>query len=144
MIDGNFPDYQKVIPTNSAFDFAIDAQKFGEAIDRVSVVLSQKFQPIALKLDKCKMTVYSVDEKLVQAREEIDIDYHGQCLQIGFNASYLKEAIDNLFDKVTDKSNIQTHLFFTDSNSPLLIREMNDEDLLFVVMPVRIDTVIQA
>jgi len=131
LIDGNFPDYQRVIPQNNNKMLLADRQKFSEAVDRVSTITSEKSRAIKFRLLDNLINMTSTDSENGTATEDITVEYTGEEVEIGFNSKYILEMINQLdHDKLIFE--------FNDTNSPLIIKESSNNDLLYVLMPMRV------
>ncbi len=131
LIDGNFPDYEKVIPKNNNNILTINRNMFCEAIDRVSTITDDRSPSIKFKLLQNLMNMSSIDEKSGSATEDIETKYEGQKIDIGFNSKYILEMINNLDDE-------DVVLKFSDSNSPVIASESSSPNLIYVLMPMRV------
>ena len=131
LIDGNFPDYERVIPKNNNMIVTADRQKFCEAVDRVSTITSEKSRAIKLRLLKNLINMTSSDPENGTATEDVIVQYEGEEIQIGFNSKYLLEMINQLNDE-------RLILEFNDSTSPLIMKESSRNDLVYVLMPMRV------
>ena len=132
LIDGTFPDYQKVIP-NHEKEFIINMQEFSNAIDRVAVVSDDKTgRSIKLSLNNDKMTISGSYVDTGNSQEVIDIEYQGQPIIFGFNARYLQHVASQ-FNKETE-----ARFKFADESSPVVIYNNVDSSVLFVIMPMRV------
>ena len=132
LIDGKFPDYEKVIPKNTSNAFSINRKKFLESINRISTISSEKSKAIKLNLNKDKLTISASNlEEGGSGIEEITIKYSGPTLDIGFNSGYLKEIINQLtLDEIT--------ILFSDSTAPTIIKDASKAESLYVLMPMRV------
>jgi len=132
LIDGKFPDYEKVIPKNTSNAFSINRKKFLESINRISTISSEKSKAIKLNLNKDKLTISASNlEEGGSGIEEITIKYNGPTLDIGFNSGYLKEIINQLtLDEIT--------ILFSDSTAPTIIKDASKAESLYVLMPMRV------
>ena len=132
LIDGKFPDYEKVIPKNTSNSFSINRKKFLESINRISTVSSEKSNAIKLNLNKDKITISASNlEEGGSGIEEINIKYNGPSMDIGFNSSYLKEIINQFtLDEIT--------ILFSDSTAPTIIKDASKSESLYVLMPMRV------
>ena len=132
LIDGKFPDYEKVIPKNTSNAFSIDRKKFLESINRISTISSEKSKAIKLNLNKDKITISANNlEEGGSGIEEINIKYNGPTLDIGFNSSYLKEIINQFtLEEIT--------ILFSDSTAPTIIKDSSKLASLYVLMPMRV------
>ena len=131
LIDGNFPDYQRVIPKNNNKVVTTEREKFCEAVDRVSTITSEKSRAIKFRLLKNLINMTSSDPENGTATEDIQVDYQGEEIEIGFNSKYILEIINNIQSE-------KMILEFNDSNSPLIIKESSNKDLIYVLMPMRV------
>jgi len=131
LVDGEFPEYSRVIPKNNEYKSTILQKDFLHALKRMSILSSEKSRGVKLSLKKNRMEVSSSNPELGDSREEMEILYDGPELNIGFNAKYL---IDILSNQNTEKIS----LYLKDSISPGLIKSDEDEDFLAVVMPMRL------
>ena len=132
LIDGKFPDYEKVIPKNTSNSFSINRKKFLESINRISTVSSEKSNAIKLNFNKDKITISASNlEEGGSGIEEINIKYNGPSMDIGFNSSYLKEIINQFtLDEIT--------ILFSDSTAPTIIKDSSKSESLYVLMPMRV------
>ncbi len=132
LIDGKFPDYEKVIPKNTSNSFSINRKKFLESINRISTISSEKSKAIKLNLNKDKLTVSANNlEEGGSGIEEIPIKYNGPTLDIGFNAIYLKEIINQF-------SSEEVIILFSDSTAPTIVKDNSKSESLYVLMPMRV------
>ena len=131
LIDGNFPDYQKVIPKNNNNIVTADRQKFCEVVDRVSTITSEKSRAIKFRLLNNLINMNSSDPENGTATEDIIVQYGGEEIEIGFNSKYILEMINQLEEE-------KLILEFNDSTSPLIVKESSNNDLIFVLMPMRV------
>ena len=134
VIDGTFPDYTKVIPKNNNKIFATNSNDFKSAIDRVSAVsISEEIKSKAIKLliesNKLLLSVESLSKG--SANEVVDISYNEEKVEIGFNSRYLVDICNEI-----EGDEVIIHIL--DSISPAIILDKSDENLFFVLMPMRI------
>ena len=132
LIDGKFPDYEKVIPKNTKNAFSINKKKFLESVNRISTISSEKSKAIKLNLNKNKITISANNiEEGGSGVEEIDVKYDGPSLDIGFNSSYLKEIINQFsLEEIT--------ILFSDSTAPTIVKDTSKSESLYVLMPMRV------
>ena len=131
LIDGNFPDYKRVIPTDNNNILKVNRQDLSFAIDRVSTIVSDKLPVIKLKIMNNLMNLSSANNENGTATEDIVVKYDGDEMDIGFNSKYILEMINNLED-----DNII--LKFKDSSSPVTASEASNPNLIYVLMPMRV------
>ena len=130
LIDGEFPDYEKVLPKSNPFLAKINKKIFYDCIDRVSTVANDKHRSIKLTLEDNKINLQASTSEGSFAYEELDVEYSGEKIEAGFNSRYLLEVIGQV-----DKEELTIR--FKDGFSPALV-EANELGAMFVVMPVRI------
>ncbi len=131
LIEGKYPNYQQLIPQNLKKMASISRESLLSSIKRVSLLSNQKSKGVTISLAKGKMEISSNNPELGDAKEEIDVDYTGEDLKIGFNAKYILDIL-NSFDDDTLCLELDSQL------SPGLIRPSHDKDYTCVVMPMRI------
>ena len=132
LIDGQFPDWQSVIPANATNIVTVPKATFYPALGRVMLLSNEKYKGVRLTLSENLLTINAKNPSQEEATEEIEVDYNGEPLEIGFNGVYLLEAV-----AAVNTSNVQ--LAFTDSNSSVLITQNGDESVgKWVIMPMRL------
>ncbi|MEH6502700.1 MAG: DNA polymerase III subunit beta [Cycloclasticus sp.] len=131
LIDGRFPDFKNVVPDESKHSFNIDKQEFKAALARVSILSNEKYKGIRLDLSSQTMTINANNPEQDEAEEEVGIDYDSEEMSMGFNSSYLMDAL-NVIE--SDKVRVS----FTDTNSSCLLENPDDKSSRFVIMPMRI------
>ena len=133
LIDGRFPDYERVIPREEQCDkrFSVDRETLRQSLQRVAILSNDKYRAVRVVLGEGTLRLLATNPDQEQAEEEMEVAYDGEPLEIGFNVSYLIDALVNL-------PSANAHLFMTDSSSSCLIR--GDEAGLceYVVMPMRL------
>ena len=134
VIDGTFPDYTKVIPQNNNKNFKTNNNELKNAIDRVSAVAANeesKSKAIKLSIEDNKLNLSVESQSKGSANEIIDISYDGDKVDIGFNSKYIIDICNEVDGEEVDIS-------LLDSVSPAIILDKTDENLFFVLMPMRI------
>ncbi len=131
VIDGTFPDYTRVIPTNNTRRLEVDAADFAKAVDRVATVSSERSRAVKLSLDEDRLILSVNAPDSGNAEEELAVAYSDDRLEIGFNAKYLLEIASQV-----DRENAV--FLFSSPGEPTLMREGNDETAIYVVMPMRV------
>lgn len=131
LIDGRFPDYQRVVPQGGDKIVIANRTAIHQALSRASILSNEKYRSVRFTLSSGSLQVMANNPEQEEAEEEISVDYDGPSLEIGFNASYVLEALNALSD-----DNIQLEL--TDQNSCCLIRSPESEESRYVVMPMRL------
>jgi len=131
LIDGTFPDYNRVIPTGNDKLLRIDPRSFMEGVDRVATIASEKTRAVKMALDKDKITLSVTSPENGTAAEEVSGDYASAGFEIGFNARYLLDILGQI-----DSDIVEVHL--ADAAAPTLIRENDKAAALYVLMPMRV------
>jgi DNA polymerase-3 subunit beta len=131
LVDGKFPDYRRVIPQGYQKSIVLDRGVFGNALKRASILTSDKFKGVRFTLTPNTLRVQTINAEHEEAVEELDVDYEGELLDIGFNVTYLLEVLDNLKTE-------SVVCEFGDANSSALISVPGDDGFKYVVMPMRI------
>jgi len=131
LIDGSFPDYGRVIPPDTSINILIKAENIKPALQRVSILANEKFKGVRIDIDDKQLTVSSENPEQEKAKETIDIDSTGQTLSVGFNVSYLIDAISACEGELVN-------IGLNDENSSALITDPTDPESKFVVMPMRL------
>jgi DNA polymerase-3 subunit beta len=131
LIDGTFPDYQRVIPTGNDKRLIIDRQSFAAAVDRVSTISSERGRAVKLSIGEGQVTLAVNNPDSGSATEELAADYSSDPIEIGFNAKYLLDVAAQL-------TGTEARFMLADAGSPTLIHDMTDETTLYVLMPMRV------
>ena len=131
LIDGTFPDYVRVIPSNNDKRLVVDRAPFAAAVDRVSTISSERGRAVKLALADSKLTLSVTNPDSGSAIEELDVDYDSSPIDIGFNARYLLD--------ITEQLDSDTVLFkLADPGSPTLVQDRDGASALYVLMPMRV------
>ena len=131
LIEGEFPNYSQVVPKQITRRITLPADDLGRALRRVALLSSERSRAVKLDISGNKLGISSNNPDLGEASEELDIDFDGEALSIGFNARYLLDAVSALRAK-------EVTLGFQDDTSPAELIPTDDDDTLAVVMPMRI------
>jgi DNA polymerase-3 subunit beta len=131
VIDGKFPDYNRVIPTGHQNIFSTDRLGVLLAMQRASILSNEKYRGIRMVLSNNNLKLISTNSDQEEAEEELEIDYKGASLDIGFNVTYLIDVLNNTNSE-------QVTFSFADANSSCLITLPNNQQYKYVVMPMRI------
>jgi DNA polymerase-3 subunit beta len=131
LIDGTFPDYQRVIPTGNDKKLIIDRQSFAQAVDRVSTISSERGRAVKLSIASGQVTLTVNNPDSGSATEEVAADYDADPIEIGFNAKYLLDVAAQL-------SGSEARFMLADAGAPTLIHDMTDDHALYVLMPMRV------
>lgn len=130
VIDGKFPDYERVVPKYTNH-LNLDRVAISQALQRAAILSNEKFRGVRFVLTERNLRIVSSNSEQEEAQEEMEVDYHGQALDIGFNVNYLLDGLNS--------TNSETITFsFGDPNSSILITVPGNDDFKYVVMPMRI------
>jgi DNA polymerase-3 subunit beta len=131
VVDGKFPDYNRVIPTGHGKRIELERVTLLSALQRAAILSNEKFRGVRLVLGDGQLKIICTNSEQEEAEEELPVGYTGEALDIGFNITYLLDVLSNLTgDKV--------HLAFGDANSSALVTLPERDDYKYVVMPMRI------
>jgi DNA polymerase III subunit beta len=131
VVDGKFPDYNRVIPTGHSKQIDLSRTELLQAMQRAAILSNEKFRGVRLVLGTDQLKIICTNSEQEEAEEEIEIDYKGEALDIGFNITYLLDVLHNLATE-------RVLLAFGDANSSALITMPDRGDYKYVVMPMRI------
>lgn len=130
VIDGKFPDYDRVVP-NYTNHLTLDRLIILQALQRAAILSNEKFRGVRFVLTEKNLRIISNNSEQEEAQEDMETDYHGEALDIGFNVNYLLDGLNS--------STSQTITFsFGDPNSSILITVPGNDEFKYVVMPMRI------
>ena len=131
LVDGKFPDYERVLPKGGDKVVVGDRQALREAFSRTAILSNEKYRGIRLQLAAGQLKIQANNPEQEEAEEEISVDYDGSSLEIGFNVSYLLDVRGVMTTE-------QVRLILSDSNSSALLQEAGNDDSSYVVMPMRL------
>jgi DNA polymerase-3 subunit beta len=131
LIDGTFPDYQRVIPAGNDKTLIVDRDEFARSVDRVSTISSERGRAVKLSLADGRLTLTVNNPDSGSATEEIEVEYEAAALDIGFNARYLLDIMGQLGGDTAI-------LKLADPGSPTLIQDREGAAALYVLMPMRV------
>lgn len=131
LIDGSFPDYQRVIPQGNDKSMKVSNAQFMAAVDRVSTIAQERGRPVKLHIAKGKLVVSVSNPEGGSATEELPVDYGANTLEIGFNARYLLDIGGQM-----EGENMQ--FLLNDPGSPTMVKDGGDDAALYVLMPMRV------
>jgi len=131
LVDADYPDYKKVIPTEKGISVNLERESFLHALRRMSVVSSERYGGVILSFSEGKLTLNSTNLDVGEATEEIDIVYNGEVIDSGFNVNYLIDAIS-----VINKDNIVFEVGM--GLKPSVIKQDDDDSYLCIIMPLKI------
>ncbi|MBI1366088.1 MAG: DNA polymerase III subunit beta [Alphaproteobacteria bacterium] len=131
LIDGSFPDYERVIPKANPNILRVDNKDFSAAVDRVSTVSADRTRSIKLALEADRLRLMVNNPEAGSAVEELSVDYSGEPMEIGFNARYLLDVASQIDGE-------SATLRLADPSSPTVVVDEEDERALYVLMPLRV------
>ena len=131
LIDGTFPDYSRVIPTGNDKLLKVDPKSFFQGVDRVATIATEKTRAVKMGLEPDKVTLSVTSPDNGTAAEELPAHYGADGFEIGFNANYLKDILQQI-----DGDTVELHL--ADPGAPTLIRQDEKSAALYVLMPMRV------
>ena len=131
LIDGKFPDYERVIPQNTTKKIVAERAVLKDALHRASILSNEKYRGVRLKVTQGNLIASTSNPELEEAEEHIEVDYNGDDFEIGFNVTYIIDALSAI-------SCDEIELLFTDGNSSCLIQPRDTKDCRHVIMPMRL------
>jgi DNA polymerase-3 subunit beta len=131
LIDGTFPDYQRVIPSGNDKEMRVDCATFQAAVDRVSTISSERGRAVKLAISDGQLTLTVNNPDSGSATDEVPVGYDNDPLEIGFNAKYLLDITQQL-------SGGEAVFLLADPGSPTVVRDIAGDDALYVLMPMRV------
>jgi len=131
VIDGKFPDFQKVIPVGYQKTIAVDRAQLLQSLQRAAILSNEKFRGIRWILTEDTLRIVSTNAEQEEAEEELPVDYRYDAIDVGFNVGYLLDVLMNTRSETVEFS-------LGDSNSSMLVTIPGDSSFKYVVMPMRI------
>ncbi|ANC92974.1 DNA polymerase III subunit beta [Azospirillum humicireducens] len=131
LIDGTFPDYERVIPVGNDKVMEVDAKLFAAAVDRVATISTEKSRAVKLSLVRGALTLSATSPESGSATEELEVNYAESPLEIGFNSRYLLDITQQIEGE-------GAQFTLADAASPTIIRDVADSTALYVLMPMRV------
>lgn len=131
LIDGRFPDYEKVIPANLDKHIVINRENLINILSRAAILSNEKFRGVSLRVDNNTLQVRSHNPDQEHAKDEMEVIYTGEAIEIGFNVNYLLEAL-----KACDSDSIDLGLL--DPNTSCTFHAAESADTLYLIMPMRL------
>ena len=131
LIDGKFPEYGRVIPAKPPYAMTASRDLLRQALQRTSILSNEKYRGVRLTFGKNILTIQAHNPEQEEAEDQIEVNYTGADMEIGFNVTYLLDAL-----AAVDVDTVEVAL--TDSNSSCLIRTAGESSVKFVVMPMRL------
>lgn len=131
LIDGTFPDYERVIPSDNDKVMEVDCKQFAEAVDRVSAISAEKSRAVKLAVSGGRVVLSASSPDNGTASEELEVTYAADAMEIGFNSRYLLDITQQI-------EGDSAQFVMSDSASPTIVREVGDSSALYVLMPMRV------
>lgn len=131
LVDGKFPDYERVLPRSSTKALFGDRSELRQAFSRTAILSNEKYRGVRLLLSDNTLQIVANNPEQEEAEEIVSVDYQGELLEIGFNVSYLLDVLGVL-------SGEKVKMSLSDSNSSALLEESEESDSQYVVMPMRL------
>jgi len=133
LIDGRFPDYERVIPRREDCDkqVTVDREALRQALARTAILSNEKYRAVRLSLEPGVLRLVANNPEQEEAEEEVDVEYEGEGLEIGFNVSYLIDALSTLPSDTA-------RLYLSDPGNSCLVEPVGASDCRYVVMPMRL------
>ncbi|MBK67298.1 MAG: DNA polymerase III subunit beta [Rickettsiales bacterium] len=131
LIDGTFPDYERVIPANNDKTLELDPKMLAAAVDRVSTISTEKTRAIKLELNGQTLVLSANSPDSGSASEELEVKFENEPLEIGFNSRYLMDIAQQIEGK-------GARLTMADGSTATIIQDLGDQSSLYVLMPMRV------
>ena len=131
LIDGTFPDYERVIPSGNDKVMCVDCKSLADSVDRVATISTEKSRAIKFQLSDGILVLSANSPESGTATEELEVSYTGDAIEIGFNSRYLLDIANQI-----EGDNVEFSL--ADSGSPTIVRDQEDGSSLYVLMPMRV------
>jgi len=131
VIDGNFPDYSRVIPKDNDRILRVDNKLFAKAVDRVATISAEKSRSVRMAIEPGRIILTVRNMEAGQAVEEIEADYSGEAFELSFNARYILDVTDQITAP-------EAEFRFGGPNDPALVLDPADSDVQYVLMPLRV------
>jgi DNA polymerase III subunit beta len=131
IIDGKFPDYTRVVPTNYQKRFSVKRQDLLQSLQRAAILANEKFRGVRWMVAPNMLRISCTNNEQEEAQEELEIAYSGEALDIGFNIMYVLDVLNNVQSE-------QVECAFGDANSSMLVTVPDNREFRYVVMPMRI------
>jgi len=131
LVDGKFPDYNRVLPKGGDKVVLGDCQELRQAFSRAAILSNEKYRGVRVMLSADELKILANNPEQEEAEEVIALEYRGDSLEMGFNVSYLIEVLSVL-------SSEKVKITLSDPGSSALIEEAQGNDAVYVVMPMRL------
>ena len=131
LVDGKFPDYERVLPRNTDKQLSAEREVLKQSFTRAAILSNEKYRGVRMQVENDLVRITANNPEQEQAEEEVAVSYAGETIEIGFNVSYMIEALNTL-----KQSEVQINL--ADPNSSALMQGKDEAETLYVIMPMRL------
>ncbi|MGO2509520.1 MAG: DNA polymerase III subunit beta [Vibrio hibernica] len=131
LVDGRFPDYRRVMPQSTNKTLEADCDALRQSFSRAAILSNEKFRGVRVNLSGSEMRITANNPEQEEAEENLDVNYQGEPLEIGFNVSYVLDILNTLKCKTVRMS-------LSDANASALVENVDDSSAMYVVMPIRL------
>jgi DNA polymerase-3 subunit beta len=131
LIDGTFPDYERVIPQGNERTMEVSCKAFAAAVDRVSTISTEKSRAVKLAIRKSSVTLSATSLDQGSAEEAVEVSYDGEDMDVGFNSRYLMDIADRIKGE-------KAEFRLGDAASAAIVGDADDANALYVIMPMRV------
>ena len=131
LVDGKFPDYEKVFPKGESNKLTVSIENLQGALTRAAVLSNEKYRGVRFQLAKNLLKLTANNPEKESAEEVIEVDYKGAELEIGFNIGYILDVLNSM-----ESEEVELHFFSEESSC--LINEPGNESEVYVIMPMRL------
>lgn len=131
LIDGSFPDYERVIPAGNDKVLELDTRSFAEAVDRVATISSEKSRAVKIAISSGSVVLSASSSDAGSATEELEARYDSSAMDVGFNAHYLLDILQQV-------ESDGVRFVLADASAPAIIQDVSDLSALYVLMPMRV------
>ena len=131
LVDGKFPDYNRVLPQGGNKVILGDCQALKQGFSRASILSNEKYRGVRVVLTNGELRIFANNPEQEEAEEVVAVDYQGDELEMGFNVSYLIDVLSTLRSR-------QAKITLLDANNSALIESGDESDAMYVVMPMRL------
>lgn len=131
LIEGKFPDYQRVVPKNLSNHMMVNVELLKQVLSRVAILSNQKYRGVRLHFASNLLRIFANNPEHEEAEEELEVKYDGRVVELGFNVNYLLDVASHLHAG-------EARVSLSDASSSILIESLEDDSFLYVIMPMRL------
>jgi DNA polymerase-3 subunit beta len=132
LIEGQFPNYRRVIPESQTYSFVVDRLDMMEALNRVSLMVEQKSRRVYLQIKSGAIFVSSEGSDIGDAKEEIPCKYEGEDVSIALNYRYIEEPLKAMDER-------EVIVYFTEANRAITLKPLPEKNFFHIIMPMNVD-----